>query len=54
MQINPDVNKQAQEVVFPRKLEKEVHPQIVFKNSTVVRSNFQKHLEVYLDTKLEK
>ena len=41
MQFNTDVNKQAQEEVFSKKLEKEVHPKIVFQ--PVVRSNFQKH-----------
>lgn len=41
MQFNTGVNKQAQEEVFSKKLEKEVHPKIVFQ--PVVRSNFQKH-----------
>ena len=43
MQLSSDLNKQAQKEIFSRKLEKEVH---------LIRSNFQKHLGVYLDTKL--
>ena len=30
MQFNTDVDEQAQEVVFSKNLEKEVHPKIVF------------------------
>ena len=40
IQFNPNVNKQAQNLVISRKLEKEVHPKIVFNNSPEVRSYF--------------
>ena len=40
IQFNPDVEKQDNELVCLRKLEKEVHPQINFNNSSVVKFNF--------------
>ena len=53
MQFNPDVNKQALEVVFSRKLENKMHPLIFFNISPVDRSNFLKHLGAYLNMKLD-
>ena len=50
--FNPDLNKQAQEVIFSRKIPKSSHPQISFNNAPVSRTSFQKHLEIYLDQKL--
>ena len=38
MQFNPVANMQTQEIIISTKLEKEVHPEIVFNNSPVVRS----------------
>ena len=52
MSFNPDLNKQAQEVIFSRKMTKSSHPQIFFNNVPVSRTNFQKHLGTYLDEKL--
>ena len=49
MQFNHDVNNQAHGVVFPRKLDKKVQPQIAFNNSLLFRSNFQKYLGVYFN-----
>ena len=52
MSFNPDQNKQAQEVIFSRKITKSSHPQISFNNMPVFCVNFQKHLGLYLDEKL--
>ena len=52
MSFNPDVSKQAQEVIFSRKQAKSVHPDLVFNNTPVHQTHYQKHLGVYLDTKL--
>ena len=52
MSFNPDVNKQAQEVIFSRKQAKSVHPNLVFSNTPVHQTHYQKHLGVYLDIKL--
>ena len=42
MSFNPDLNKQAQEVVFSRKLNKAPQPQITFNNAPVFCANWQK------------
>ena len=34
MSFNPDLNKQAQEMIFSRKLKKSPHPKIYFNNCT--------------------
>ena len=52
MSFNPDVSKQAQEVIFSRKQAKSVHPDLVFNNIPVHQTHCQKHLGVYLDMKL--
>ena len=39
MSFNPDLNKQAQEVIFSRKLNKSSHPKIFFNNAPVVCAN---------------
>ena len=49
MSFNPDLNKQAQEVVFSRKLNKASQPLITFNNAPVFCANWQKHLGMYLD-----
>ena len=51
MSFNPDVSKQAQ-VIFSRKQAKSVHPDLVFNNTPVHQTHYQKHLGVYLDMKL--
>lgn len=53
MQFNPDANKQALDVVFSKKLENKMYSQIFFNNSPVARSNFLKHVGVYLETKID-
>ena len=49
--FHPVLNKQTQEVIFSWKMTKSSHPQ-VFYNIPVSCANFQKHLGVYLDEKL--
>ena len=51
MIFNPDTSKQAQEVLFCRKLQKVSHSKL-FKNADVLQTNSQKHLGVVLDSKL--
>ena len=52
MSFNPDVWKQAQEVIFSQKTQKPFHPTVLFNNISVQRSTVQKHLGVYLDEKI--
>ena len=49
MSFNPDLNKLAQEVIFSRKM---THAQVFFNDIPVSRVSFQKHLQIYLDEKL--
>ena len=52
MSFNPDLNKEAQEVVFSSKLSKSSHPKILFNNASVVSASWQKHLGMFLDESL--
>ena len=52
MNFIPDPSKQAQEVIFSRKLQKKNHNQVYFSHSSVKQVPSQKHLGMYLDTKL--
>ena len=52
MIFNPDANKQAQEVIFSRKIKKPTHPPLIFNNAVVSQTNSQKHLGATLDLKL--
>ena len=45
-------NKQAQEVIFTRKLKNASHPTLVFNNANVSSCKPQKHLGILLDSKL--
>ena len=49
MSFNLDPNKQAQEVIFSKKLN---HPPLTFSKSTLSQSTYQKHLGVILDVSL--
>ena len=49
MTFNPDRSKQAQEIIFSRKLKKATHPPLLFNNNNVSQVNSQKHLGVILD-----
>ena len=51
MSFNPDPNKQAQEVIFSRKLKKFCHPSLRF-NNNVSQASSQKHLGLTLDNRL--
>ena len=52
MIFNPDLTKQAQGVIFSRKLNKPVPPNLTFNNSHVSPIESQKHLGLILDNKL--
>ena len=52
MTFNPDCSKQAQEIIFSRKLKKATHPPLLFNNINVSQVNSQTHLGVILDVKL--
>ena len=51
MSFNPDVNKQAREVIFSRKIKSNIHPSFDFNNNVVSQVNSQKHLVITLDFK---
>ena len=53
MNFKPDPNKEAQEVIFSRKLNKPNHPSLIFNNTVVIQSTNHKHLGMILDTKLD-
>ena len=52
MAFNPDLSKQAQEVIFSRKTIKISHPSLAFNTVPVARTTCQKQLGLYLDEKL--
>ena len=52
MVFNSDLSKQAQEVIFSRKIKKLLHPALLFNNIPLSNSLFQKHLGLTLDVKL--
>ena len=52
MTFNPDRSKQAQEIIFSRKLKKATHPPLLFSNNNVSQVNSQTHLGAILDVKL--
>ena len=53
MSFDPDPNKQAQEVIFSRKIQKSSQLSLIFNNNIVTQSPTQKHLGMFLDTKLD-
>ena len=50
--FNPDISKQAQEVIFSRKTKKISHPTTTFNTVPVARTSCQKHIRLHLDEKL--
>ena len=52
MTFNPDLTKQAPEVIFSRKTKKLLHPCLSFDNIPLKNSISQKHLGLTLDVKL--
>ena len=52
MQFNPDISKQAIEVVFSHKHKKPDHPTLSFNDIPVKRDDHTKHLGFFLDSRL--
>ena len=52
MSFNLDPSKQAQEVIFSRKLKNVSHPTLVFNNANLSLCKSQKQLSILLDSKL--
>ena len=52
MSFNPDPSKQAQEVIFSRKIKKPSHPDLIFNNNQVIQTPYQNHLGMCLDNEL--
>ena len=52
MGFNPDITKQAMEVIFSAKNNKPGHPFLLFNNIPVAGETFTKHLRLFLDEKL--
>ena len=52
MSFNLDISKQAQEVIFSRKLKKTPHPPLMFNSNLVNKASSQKHLGIILDESL--
>ena len=52
MTFDPGVSKQAQEVVFSRKAIANNHSIVYFNSVPIIRKNFQKHVGLFLDSKL--
>ena len=50
--FSQDPSKQAQEVIFSRKINKVYHPPLLFNNSTVQQMSSQKYSGIYLDKHL--
>ena len=53
MRFNPDPKKQAQEMIFSRKINKIDHPPLYFNQNLVKSSSTHKHLGMILDTRLD-
>ena len=54
MDFDPNPNKEAQEVIFSRKINKINHSLLLSNQNLLKLSSTQKHLGMVLDTKLEK
>ena len=52
MSFNPDITKQAQEIIFSRKKNNTSHPSLYFNNTRIQRKSVQKHLDLFLHEKL--
>ena len=53
MNFNPHPSKQAQEVIFSRKVQLLIYPSLHFNNIAVTQSTAQKHIGMILDVKLD-
>ena len=54
MTFNPGRSKQAQEIIFSRKLKKATHPPLLFNSNYVSQVNSQTHLGVILDANVSR
>ena len=52
MSFNPDISKQAHEVIFSHKRSITCHPPLTFNNIPVAQTNSQKHMGIQFDKKL--
>ena len=52
MSFNPDPNKQAIEVLFPKRINSPIHPPLYFNNQEVCSAAHHKHPGLILDSKL--
>ena len=52
MNINPDPIKQAQELIFSRKVQTTNHLPLFFSENVVPQTTLQKRLGMFLDSKL--
>ena len=52
MSFNPDMSKQAHEIIFSRKMSIASHLPLTFNNMPVAQTSFQKHLGMQLHKKL--
>ena len=53
MQFSPDLNKQANDVIFSRKSSNFSHPPVTLNNSDIKKYPNQKHYGIVLDSKLD-
>ena len=53
MFFNPDLNKQATEVLFSRIVDSDDHPKLTFNGNQIQRCSSQTHLGLILDNKLD-
>ena len=52
MNLNPDPTKEAQGLIFSRKVQWNNHPPLFFNENAVPQTSLQKHLGTFLDSKL--
>ena len=52
MSFNPDLSKQAQEIIFSRKTKTISHPSLRFNSNITLQSPYQKHLGIFLNARL--
>ena len=52
MSFNPDPTKQTQDIIFSRRVQTINPPPLFFNENVVPKNTLQKHLEMFLDSKL--
>ena len=53
MKFNPDLNKQANDVIFSRIKKANSHPPVAFNNNDIKKYSHHKHLSIFSDSKLD-